>query len=68
MENPLKGIPKVVDIPTRMQKKFGKGRKLIPKQLDINALIRRVRKGKLVTQRKIREKLAKNIGRTSRAP
>ena len=34
--------PKIVDIPVRMQARFGKGRMVIPKPLDVDALIRRV--------------------------
>lgn len=56
-----KGLPKIVDIPERMQKRLGKGRLLIPKPLDVDALIRKVKKGKLITQAQIREKLAKDF-------
>ena len=35
---------------------------LIPRPLDVDALIRRVKKGKLVTQAEIRERLAKDFG------
>lgn len=51
--------PKIVDIPARMQARFGKGRMVIPKPLDVDALIRRVRKGKLVTVLQLREELAR---------
>ena len=56
-----KGLPKIVEIPPKMRKRFGEGKMLIPKPLDIDALIRKVRKGKLVTQEMIREKLAKEF-------
>ena len=39
---------KVVAIPPRMQKRFGKGKMLIPKPLDMDALIRKVPRGKVV--------------------
>ena len=55
------GLPKIVDIPPKMEKRFGKGKMLIPKPLDIDALIRKVKKGKLVTQSQIREKLANDF-------
>ena len=48
--------PKVVDDPR------GRGRMLIPKPLDVDALIRRVGKGKLATVDQIREHLAKDRG------
>ncbi len=55
------GLPKIVNIPSKMEKRFGKGKMLIPKPLDVDALIRKVKKGGLVTQSQIREKLAKDF-------
>jgi len=46
------GLPKVVDDPR------GRGRMLIPKPLDVDALVRRVQRGKLATVDQIRERLA----------
>ncbi len=43
-----------------MQNRFLVGKMLIPKPLDINALIHRVPKGKLATVIQIRDKLAKD--------
>ncbi|MFC2050111.1 hypothetical protein ACFLTN_02905 [Chloroflexota bacterium] len=57
-ENPEHG--KVVNIPPKMQNRFGTGKMLIPKPMDINALINKIPKGKLATVTQIREKLAKN--------
>jgi hypothetical protein len=51
--------PKIVAIPARMQSRFGKGRMVIPRPLDVDALIRRVPKGKLVTVLQLREELAR---------
>ncbi|MBN2462043.1 MAG: MGMT family protein [Dehalococcoidia bacterium] len=56
-EHPEHG--KVVDIPPKMQSRFGTGKMLIPKPLDIDALIKKVTKGQLATVTQIREKLAK---------
>jgi len=50
---------KIVDIPPRMQARFGKGKMLVPKPLDVDALIRRVPEGKLATVLQLREELAK---------
>lgn len=50
---------KVVDIPSIMQKRIGMGKMLIPCPLDVDALIRTVRRGRLVTQSQIRESLAR---------
>ncbi|MEW6069150.1 MAG: hypothetical protein AB1485_00885 [Candidatus Thermoplasmatota archaeon] len=52
---------KIVDIPPKMEKRLGKGKMLIPRPLDVDALIRKVKKGKLVTQEQIRERLAKEF-------
>src|SRR5215469_1835244 len=51
--------PKVVQIPPRMQVRFGKGTMVIPKPLDVDALIRKVPKGKLVTVTLLRDELAR---------
>jgi hypothetical protein len=50
---------KVVDIPLGMQKRFGKGKMLIPCPMDVDALMRSIRRGRLVTQSQIRERLAR---------
>jgi hypothetical protein len=50
--------PKIVTIPPKMQKRFGRGKMLIPRPLDVDALIRKVPRGKLVTQEQLRKKLA----------
>ncbi len=45
---------KIVDDPA------GRGKMLIPRPIDVDALVRKVEKGKLVTIDQIREKLAKD--------
>jgi len=50
------GLPRVVDDPR------GRGRMLIPKPLDVDALVRRVQRGKLATVDQIRERLARDFG------
>ncbi len=47
--------PKVVDDPR------GRGKMLIPAPLDVGALIRKVEMGKLITDKQIRERLARNF-------
>jgi len=54
--------PKIVDIPPKMVKRLGTGKMLIPRPLDVDALIRKVEKGRLVIQNRIRERLAKDFG------
>jgi len=50
---------KIVQVPPRMQKRFGTGTMVIPRPLDVDALIRQVPKGKLVTVAQLREELAR---------
>ena len=57
-EHPEHG--KVVDIPPKMQNRFGTGKMLIPKPLDIDALINKIPRGNLATVAQIREQLAKD--------
>ena len=51
-------LPKVVDIPPRMQKRFGQGKMLIPEPREVDEFIRTVRKGSLITLSEIRQALA----------
>ena len=46
------GLPKVVDDPR------GRGRMLVPRPLDVDALVRQIQRGKLATVDQIRERLA----------
>ena len=39
------GLPKVVPTPKKMEKAYGKGTMLIARPLDVDALVRKVRKG-----------------------
>ena len=56
MDNP--NLPKVVEIPPRMQKRFGVGSMVIPHPREVEALIREVPKGKITTVSRLRELLA----------
>lgn len=60
MDNP--GLPKLVDIPAGMQKRFGAGTMLIPSPRQVEALIRNVPEGGLMTVSKLRESLAGQHG------
>ncbi len=53
---------KLVAIPPKMTARFGHGTMLIPRPLDVDALIRKVAKGRLVTVAQLRERLAKDCG------
>lgn len=50
---------KVVNIPPKMQQRWGRGTMVIPRPLDVDGLIRRVGPGKLVTVLQLREELAR---------
>jgi 6-O-methylguanine DNA methyltransferase, DNA binding domain len=50
---------KIVNIPIAMQAHLGKGIMVIPRPLDVDGLIRRVRSGKLVTVFQLRQELAR---------
>ena len=58
---------KIVQIPASMAKRLGPGTMLIPKPLDVDALIRRTKKGKLVTVSEIRSRLGATTTSTSPA-
>jgi hypothetical protein len=60
-EKLLKHGAKLVEIPSRMQKRFGTGIMLIPAPLDVDCVIRTVPRGRLVTQSQIRAKLARDF-------
>ena len=68
MENSPEGLPKVVDGPAKWEKRFGGRRVLVPTPLLVDGLIRKVRKGKLVTVQQIREQLAKDFKADSTCP
>ena len=60
-ENPPEGLPKVVEGPEKWKKTFGGTRVLIATPLLVDKVIRTVKKGKLITVNRIREKLAREF-------
>jgi len=68
LENHPEGLPKVVTGPAKWEKRFGGRRVLVPTPLLVDGLIRKVRKGKLVTVQQIREQLAKDFKADSTCP
>jgi len=60
--------PKVVDVPPKMAKRFGSGKMLIATSLLVDALMRQVPGGKLVTIGQIRERLARDFKADSTCP
>ncbi len=65
-EHPNHG--KIVPVPPHMQKRFGTGTMLIPRPLDVDALMRKAKRGKLITQSQIRDMLAKASKADSACP
>lgn len=57
-----KGLPRIVDVPPKMAKRVGEGKMLIPKPMDVDAMIKKVPKGKLITQSLLRQRLADEYG------
>jgi hypothetical protein len=53
-----KGLPKVGEVSGRMSKRWGEGRMVIPAPLEVDALMRQVPKGRLVTINELRTALA----------
>ena len=58
----------MVPVPAAWQKRYGRGMMLIPRPMDVDAILRKVRKGQLITQSQIRERLAKDAGAQSACP
>jgi hypothetical protein len=56
MDNP--NLPKLVAIPPSMRKRLGTGTMLVPSPADVDAFIRTVRKGSVITVSQIRKFLA----------
>jgi hypothetical protein len=63
-----KGLPKVVSITGRMSTKWGTGTVVVPAPLEVDALMRQVRKGKVVTVNRLRAALAKKHRATIACP
>ena len=68
LENPPPGLPKVVSGPATWEKRFGGRRVLVPTPFLVDSLLRKVKKGNLITVTQIREQLAKDFGADSTCP
>jgi alkylated DNA nucleotide flippase Atl1 len=66
MNNP--DLPKVVDIPPKMEKRFGPGTLLLPAPVDVEDAIRAIRKGTVRTVGQLRRDLAAIYGATAACP
>lgn len=63
-----KGMPRVVPLSGGMQRRYGPGTILIPSPLEVDELMRRPKKGQLVTVNQMREHLAARHGATVACP
>ncbi len=63
-----KDLPKVEEITEKMSKRWGTGTVVIPAPLEVDALMKKVPKGKLVTINEIREALARKHNATIGCP
>lgn len=63
-----KDLPKVVRLTAIQAKKWGKGTMAIPSPLEVNAIMKKVPAGKLITINRIREKIAKKHHATVGCP
>ncbi len=60
--------PKVVKVPPKMRKRFGSETMLVATPLLVDALVRKVKKGKLVVVTQLMERLAKDFHADSTCP
>ena len=63
-----KGLPRVEVITERMSTRWGTGTVLIPAPMEVDEIMKRVPKGKLITVNEIRNILAKKHGATMGCP
>lgn len=63
-----KDLPKVIEIDEKMSKRWGTGTCVIPAPREVNEIMSKVPKGKLLTINQIREILAKKHGATIGCP
>lgn len=63
-----KDLPKVCRIEGRMSKRWGEGTVVVPAPLEVDAIMRQVRRGRLITIDEIRAKLAKKHGASIACP
>jgi alkylated DNA nucleotide flippase Atl1 len=54
-----KDLPKIENIPARMQKNCGRGTMVIPSPKEVDAIMKKIPSGKVVTINRIRKKIAR---------
>ncbi len=63
-----KDLPKVVEITGKMSKRWGIGTRVIPAPIEVDGIMKKVPKGKLITVNQIREIVARKHGATIGCP
>lgn len=63
-----KDLPKVVAITDKMSKRWGTGTVVVPAPREVDAIMKRVPEGKLITISEIRKRLARKHGATVACP
>ena len=63
-----KGLPKVEKIPSKLAKRWGSGTVAIPAPMEVNEIMKKVPKGKLITINEIRRTIAKKHKATIGCP
>jgi hypothetical protein len=59
-----KGLPKVVEITDKMSQRWGTGTVCIPAPIEVDEIMKKALKGKLITINQIRTTLAQKHGAT----
>ena len=57
--NGNKKLPKVFVLPQKLQARWGKGKMVVPAPLDVDSVMKKVARGKVITINEIRKKIAK---------
>jgi len=63
-----KGLPRIVTLQGRLARRWGKGTCVIPRPREVEAIMRRVPAGRLITINQVRAKLARKHGATIGCP
>jgi alkylated DNA nucleotide flippase Atl1 len=59
---------KIVDVPTHLKRQWGEGKLLIPTPLDVDAVIRKIPEGRVMTIGELRKELAQQFGADTTCP
>jgi hypothetical protein len=63
-----KGLPRVVKISPKMSQRWGTGTLVVPAPIEVDQIMKKVPKGKLITINEIRQTLAKKHGASISCP